>query len=87
VVDDGLASGYTMLTSIEFLRRLNPERIIAAAPTAHERTVKKIVGQVDEFHCPNIRGGYSFAVAEAYKEWYDLSDGEVLDILKEFCST
>ncbi len=87
VVDDGLASGYTMLTSIEFLRRLNPERIIAAAPTAHEMTVEKVVGQVDEFHCPNIRGGFSFAVADAYKEWYDLSDGEVLDILKEFCST
>lgn len=87
VVDDGLASGYTMLTSIEFLRRLNPERIIAAAPTAHEMTVEKVIGQVDELHCPNIRGGFSFAVADAYKEWYDLSDGEVLDILKEFFST
>ncbi len=86
VADDGLASGYTMLTSVEFLRRLKPEKIIAAAPTAHEMTVEQIIGEVDELHCLNIRGGYSFAVADAYKEWYDLTDKEVLDIIKEFSS-
>lgn len=86
VVDDGLASGYTMLTSVEFLRRLNPEQIIVAVPSAHEMTVKQVVGQVDELYCLNIRGGFSFAVADAYKEWYDLTDREVLDIIEEFRS-
>ncbi len=87
LVDDGLASGYTMLASIEFLKRLQPQRIIAAAPTAHEMTVEQILEQVDEFHCLNIRGGYSFAVASAYKEWHDLSEREVLDIIDEFNAT
>jgi hypothetical protein len=47
-------------------------------------TVDKVIGEVDEFHCLNIRGGYSFAVASAYKEWHDLLEREGLDIIDEF---
>jgi putative phosphoribosyl transferase len=37
---------------------------------------------VDEIHCLNVRTRYPFAVAEAYEDWYDLSDAEALGLLK-----
>jgi putative phosphoribosyl transferase len=37
---------------------------------------------VDELVCLNIRAGYPFAVASAYKEWHDLGDEEVLSLLR-----
>lgn len=81
LVDDGLASGYTMLAAIGFVKRKSPEKIIVAVPTASGRTVELILPEVDELVCLNVRHGISFAVADAYMNWYDLSDEEVLSII------
>jgi predicted phosphoribosyltransferase len=81
IVDDGLASGYTMLAAIQFVRKAEPHKIIVAVPTASERTALSIASEIDELHCLNIRSGLSFAVADAYSNWYDLSEEEVLSLL------
>ncbi len=83
IVDDGLASGYTMLAAINFIKRKSPLKIIVAVPTASKKTVDSILPEVDELVCLNIRSGYPFAVADAYEDWYDLTDEEVLEILKK----
>lgn len=83
VVDDGLASGYTMLAAVKFIKKRKPQRIIVAVPTALDRTVNFIFHEVDELVCLNVRGGFIFAVADAYRNWYDLTDGEVLDLIGE----
>ncbi len=82
LVDDGLASGYTMIAATEFVKKRNPFRIIIAVPTGSYSTVRKISSLVDHLYCLNIREGYPYAVAEAYRNWYDLSNEEVLRILK-----
>jgi len=82
LADDGLASGYTMAEAANFVRRKKAGKIIVAVPTASERSVKLLLPAVDELHCLNIRG-YPFAVAEAYLEWHDLSDEEVLRLLEK----
>jgi putative phosphoribosyl transferase len=82
VADDGLASGYTMFAAIKFLKRKNPWKIIVSVPTGSEKTVNFILPYVDELVCLNVRSGFSFAVADAYKNWYDLSDEEVLNIIE-----
>ena len=84
IVDDGLASGYTMLSAIDFIKRQKPEKIVVAVPTAPEGTVGLILPAVDELVCLNVRSEFVFAVAEAYKNWYDLDDAEVLSILSRF---
>ena len=81
LVDDGMASGYTMLAAIGFTRRLEPTKIITAVPTASNKTVDFVLLQVDELVCLNVRRGYYFAVADAYENWYDLDDEEVLSII------
>jgi predicted phosphoribosyltransferase len=81
IVDDGLASGFTVIAAIRFIKRLEPSRIVVAVPTAFERTIEAILPEVDELLCLNVRTGPSFAVADAYRNWYDLTDREVLSIL------
>ncbi len=81
LVDDGLASGYTMLAAIRFVKRRAPEKIVVAVPTASKRTIEIILPKVDELVCLNVRHGAFFAVADAYINWYDLSDEEVLSLL------
>ena len=81
IVDDGLASGYTMRAAIRFLKGKGAARLVVAVPTASDRTVQALLLMVDLLVCPNIRGGLSFAVADAYENWYDVEDEEVLDLL------
>ncbi len=82
IVDDGLASGYTMRAAVTFLKAKAAGRIIVAVPTAAARTVETLLPLVDELYCLNVRGGWSFAVADAYENWYDLEEEEVLEILQ-----
>jgi putative phosphoribosyl transferase len=82
LVDDGIAAGSTMRTAIAALRKLGASRIIVAVPTAPSRSLEAMRKLADEIACPNIRGGGSFAVADAYQEWRDLSDDEVEAMLK-----
>lgn len=81
IVDDGLASGYTMLSAIMFIKRRAPQNITIAVPTGSQRTVDRILKDVNQVVCLNIRTGFYFAVADAYKNWYDLTDEDVQNTL------
>jgi len=83
IVDDGLASGYTMTAAILSVRKHGPKRIVIAVPTAHLDALEKISPYSDEIICLNIRSGFLFAVADAYVNWHDLDDSEVIDYLKK----
>ena len=84
LVDDGLASGFTMRVAVEALRNSGTGRIVVAVPTSHRHAVEATANDIEALYCPNIRGGLSFAVASAYKHWSDFSEEEVLKILNDF---
>ena len=81
LVDDGLASGYTMLAAIRSVKEKNAGKVVVAVPTGSSRTVQMLLPKVDDLVCLNVRTGYSFAVADAYRLWHDLTDDEVLSFL------
>lgn len=81
LVDDGLASGFTMRTAVAALRRAGTKELIVAVPTGHEDAVRSMAKQVDVVCCANIRRGRSFAVASAYRHWSDVSEAEAEQIL------
>jgi putative phosphoribosyl transferase len=83
LVDDGLASGYTMRAAIAYIRKRNPDAITMAVPTGSAATVTMLLEEVDLLCCLNIREFYPFAVAAAYRNWYDLEDEDVLRLLKK----
>ena len=81
VVDDGIAAGSTMRTAIGALRKHHPSEIVVAVPTAHDTSLAAISKLADRVFCTDIRGGFSFAVADAYEIWRDLEEDEVIAML------
>jgi predicted phosphoribosyltransferase len=84
VVDDGLASGFTMQVAVEALTKSGFKSIIVAVPTGHDRAVRDISRRVSAVYCANIRTEHRYAVAEAYQSWSDVTDNEVGTILKSY---
>jgi len=84
VVDDGLASGFTVLVAIEALKKTGIGSLNIAVPTGYESSIRRIAREVDTLYCANIRGGFSFAVADAYVKWSDVEEGEVTNLLADF---
>jgi predicted phosphoribosyltransferase len=82
VVDDGLASGFTLMVAIEALRRQGARQLIVAVPTAHAESVARIAPLVEALYCPNVREGLSYAVADAYEQWSDVAEDAVIELLK-----
>jgi predicted phosphoribosyltransferase len=82
LVDDGLASGYTMMAAVDYARQQEARQVIVAVPTASQRTIHFLQPATDVLVCSNVRGGPVFAVADAYEEWYDLADDEVVSLLE-----
>ncbi|MGA3296063.1 MAG: phosphoribosyltransferase family protein [Candidatus Bathyarchaeia archaeon] len=82
LVDDGLASGFSMLAAAESIKTRRPRKIVVAVPTGSAHAIALLTSKVDELVCLNVRSGPVFAVADAYENWYDLSDDEVLEYLR-----
>ncbi len=83
LVDDGLASGYTMMAAVKSARRRKAGKIVVAVPTASQRALEKLSPLVEEIYCANLRSGAFFAVADAYQNWYDLGREEVISLLEK----
>jgi predicted phosphoribosyltransferase len=83
IVDDGIAAGSTMRAAIAALKKAQVLKIILAVPTAHDSSLYTFGDQVDAIYCANLRGGYSFAVAEAYEHWTDVTEEEVMEIIQK----
>ena len=82
LVDDGLASGFTLMVAIEALRHQNAKEIVVAVPTAHAESAARIAPLVEALYCPNLREGTSFAVADAYQEWSDVAEEDLVTLLR-----
>ena len=83
LVDDGLASGYTMLAAIRYAYNLKASKVYVAVPTASPEALWKVVEEVEKVYCPNVRSSLlGFAVADAYQNWHDLEDEEALRWLR-----
>jgi putative phosphoribosyl transferase len=84
IVDDGLASGYTMLAAVESVRRRQPSRIVVGVPAASEDAVKQVakaantVITVETAHVPK------FYIADYFRYWNELSDEEGVRCFKEW---
>ncbi|MCL5104585.1 MAG: phosphoribosyltransferase [Armatimonadetes bacterium] len=77
VLDDGLASGYTMLAAIKSIRAQKASKVVAAAPVASKSAATLIEGTADECVFEVISSSVPFAVADFYLQWRDLTDDDV----------
>ncbi|MDR7868984.1 MAG: phosphoribosyltransferase family protein [Sporomusaceae bacterium] len=81
IVDDGIATGYTIRAAIAWLKTLGPAKIVVAVPVAPPETVAEIAGDIDEIICP-LQPTAFMAVGQHYRDFPQNSDEEVLAILR-----
>jgi len=86
VVDDGIATGDSMRVAADAVANLGASPVIIAVPTGHSDSISRLIPMAETIYCANVREGFSFAVADAYKNWYDLDENEVAKILARFNS-
>ncbi len=84
LTDDGIASGYTLLAALRALENHKVKERIVATPTAHLEALEMLKDDFDAIYCPNVRSGWSFAVAEAYQYWYDVGEDEAVQLLESY---
>jgi putative phosphoribosyl transferase len=86
LVDDGIATGNTLLASIAMLRKKNPAKIIVAVPVLPYDTVSIFEKNADEF-IYLIASSYFRGVGSLYEEFNQVEDEEVIRMLKVINTT
>ncbi len=84
IVDDGLASGYTMMAAVESIRRRQPKMIVAAVPVASAIALNKVEKIADRVITCVAGFAPEFYVSDFYRHWHEPSDDEVIQCLKEW---
>jgi predicted phosphoribosyltransferase len=84
IIDDGLASGYTMVAAVKSMRRRQAAKIVVAVPVASGSAYDLVKRLVDELVCLIVARTFGFAVASFYRHWHDLTDEEVLKYLADW---
>ncbi len=84
LIDDGLASGITMMAAVESVRRRHPRETVVAVPCASALAVKQLQRVADKVVTGVTGFMPRFAVADFYRHWYDLSDDEVVQYLRQW---
>ena len=81
LIDDGLATGSSMMAAIHAVRMQAPERIVVAVPVAPRETVEDLSMQVDEVICPLIPE-WMMSIGYWYLDFSQTSDEEVIDLMQ-----
>ncbi|MFQ5894091.1 MAG: phosphoribosyltransferase, partial [Nitrospinota bacterium] len=82
LVDDGMATGYTALTAVEFLQRLGPDRIIVAAPVSSIYALETLADAGVEAVVLTSGDGPFFDVSTYYGDFEELPDAQVRRLLE-----
>ncbi len=80
LVDDGLATGASMLAAVQALREAEPAHIVIAVPSAPESTCREFAGLVDDMVCASMPTPF-FAVGASFWDFTQVSDEEVRTLL------
>lgn len=82
VVDDGLATGSTMLAALHALRSRAPQKLVCAVPVAPPETLEKVADKADEVVCLYAPENFQ-AVGQFYADFGQVEDDEVIALLSE----
>lgn len=81
IVDDGLATGATMIAALHAVRAKQPARLVCAVPVASEQALRKTVKVADDVVCLHVPTRF-YAIGQFYEEFNQVSDQEVASLLK-----
>jgi putative phosphoribosyl transferase len=80
VVDDGIATGASMLAAVRALRASSPESIVVAVPVGPQSVFKLLAQEADDVVCATMPNDFE-AVGQVFVDFHQVSDTEVRDLL------
>ena len=83
IVDDGIATGATILVAALWVKKQKPKKVIIAVPVGSKESIQKLREIVDEvivLHAPDFFN----AVGEFYKDFEQVEDKTVLEIMRKY---
>lgn len=80
VVDDGLATGQTVIAASKIIRAFGPKELILAVPCGSPSVIEKVKRDYDKVICATQSADY-WAVGQFYKDFAPVSDEEVRQLL------
>ncbi len=83
IVDDGIATGATIVPAIKLCKSRGAAKVVVAAPVSGQRYVSEINALADDVVIVDQPEEF-YAVGQAYEDFHHLSDKEVTDVLEDF---
>lgn len=80
IIDDGVATGHTLLSTIDMIRNEAPKKLVIAVPVASQQAAEKLSEAADEFVCLWIPSHFR-SVGEFYEDFTQVSDEDVIKML------
>lgn len=81
IVDDGIATGLTMLAAVKALKKSKPKKIIVAVPVAPQDSVDELLNLTDEVIVLDNPENFRGAVGSHYRHFPQVDDDEVIEII------
>ena len=82
IIDDGIATGNTLLGTIQLLRKSKPGKMIIAVPVASRSAVNKLAKEVDEIVVVYVPDQF-YGVGAFYEDFEQVTDEEVIYYLEK----
>ncbi|MEN3291128.1 MAG: putative phosphoribosyl transferase [Burkholderiales bacterium] len=82
VVDDGLATGATMIAALHAIRRMHPAQLVCAVPVAAPKSLDKVMALADNVVCLHAPGNF-YSVGQFFRDFSPVGDEEVIKTLAE----
>jgi putative phosphoribosyl transferase len=80
LVDDGIATGASMLAAVRAVRAAGPQSIVVAVPVGPQSTCYELAQEADDVVCATMPPGFE-AVGQVYADFHQVSDDEVRELL------
>jgi putative phosphoribosyl transferase len=80
LVDDGIATGASMLAAVRAVRAAGPQSIVVAVPVGPESTCHELAQEADDVVCSTMPPGFE-AVGQVYADFHQVGDDEVRELL------
>jgi predicted phosphoribosyltransferase len=80
LVDDGIATGASMLAAVRALRAAGPESIIVAVPVGPQSACEELAQEADDVVCATMPPDFE-AVGQVFVDFHQVSDDEVRELL------
>ena len=84
IVDDGIASGYTMLAAVGSVRHRQPKEIVVAVPVGPAAALKQVEAVADKVITCAVGYEPRFYLSDYYRYWHEPGDDEVIQCLREW---